>query len=70
MSKSYRKTPITGITMAQSEKWDKCHANRKLRRKVRAGALDLRLREVSSVWGFEKDGKVYRRDPTGKIMRK
>lgn len=43
MSRSYRQTPITGITMACSEKWHKRHANRKLRCKVKAGALDLRL---------------------------
>jgi hypothetical protein len=70
MSRSYRKTPITGITMARSEKTDKRLANRRLRRKVKTGALELRLREVSDIWGFEKDGKIYWRDLPEKEMRK
>jgi hypothetical protein len=32
MSRSKRKTPISGITSAPSEKRDKRHANKKLRR--------------------------------------
>jgi len=70
MTRSYRKTPMAGITIARSEKQDKRHANRRLRRKVRTGALELLLREVSSVWGFEKDGKRYWRNPSAKFMRK
>ena len=68
MSRSRRKTPICGITTAESEKQDKRIANRRLRRKVRAalavepeGVLPA-LREVSSVWTFDKDGKM-RFDP-------
>jgi hypothetical protein len=56
--------------MARSEKTDKRLANRRLRRKIKTGALELRLREVSDIWGFEKDGKIYWRDLPEKEMRK
>ncbi len=64
MSRSYRKTPITGITTAASEKRDKQLANRRLRRRVKqalrgepeAQVLPLK-REVSDVWTMDKDGK-------------
>jgi hypothetical protein len=64
MSGSYRKTPILGITTAASEKDDKVRANRRLRRAVRS--IDLEAaevlpdrREVSDVWSFAKDGKLW-----------
>ena len=57
MSHSRRKTPVFGFTAAVSEKQDKRWANRRLRRAVRQGRRDLRLREVSNVWAFAKDGK-------------
>jgi hypothetical protein len=71
MSRSRRKTPKAGITTADSEKQDKRLANRDLRRKVRQGKLDLRVRDVSNVWSFDKDGKQ-RFDPKKhpKEMRK
>jgi hypothetical protein len=64
MSRSYRKTPIRGITTAASEKQDKQFANRRLRRVVKqvlkdepeAQVLPLQ-REVSDVWAMDKDGK-------------
>jgi hypothetical protein len=64
MSRSCRKTPIVGITTAASEKRDKQLANRRLRRVVKrvlrdepeAQVLPLK-REVSDVWGMDKDGK-------------
>lgn len=63
MSRSRKRTPVCGITTADTEKQDKRLANRRLRRRVRAalpsepdGVLPA-LREVSSVWGFDKDGK-------------
>lgn len=64
MSRSRRHTPIFGITISQSEKQDKRRANRVLRRVVRQchghdeKPLPL-LREVSNVWGFDKDGKAW-----------
>lgn len=78
MSRSRRKTPITGITTASSEKEDKRIANRKLRRVtkeiLRRGSLedDLNLpdiREISDVWGMAKDGKRWH-DPDDPRNRK
>ena len=64
MSRSRRRNPVRGITTSDTEKQDKRAANRRLRRKVRAklraepdGVLPA-LREVSTVWGFAKDGKA------------
>ncbi|HST62298.1 MAG TPA: hypothetical protein VLK84_26580 [Longimicrobium sp.] len=77
MSRSRRKTPVAGITTSDSEKQDKRLANRRLRRRVREilpaepdGVLPA-LREVSSVWCFDKDGKM-RFDPEShpRLMRK
>ncbi|MEM8557172.1 MAG: hypothetical protein AAGG50_05045 [Bacteroidota bacterium] len=66
MSRSRKKTPISGITTAASEKHDTRLANRRWRRRVRQrlttghDGTDLPLlREVSNVWTMEKDGKVY-----------
>ena len=77
MSRSRRKTPICGITTAESEKQDKRIANRRLRRRVRSALrgdpdapLPL-LREVSNPWLMDKDGKMLV-DPARhpEIMRK
>lgn len=66
MSRSWKKTLISGITTATSEKHDKRLANRRLRRNVRQrlatghDGTDLPLlREVSNVWAMDKDGKLY-----------
>ena len=76
MSRSRRKTPIFGITTADSEQKDKRQANRKLRRAV-ANVLLIdpemhlpKLREVSDVWTFEKDGKVWWDSAQARHMRK
>lgn len=74
MGKSYRKTPIVG-NASDSEKMDKRKANRQLRKAVKDMLYKSRLlqeeilidvmerlpklREVSNVWDFEKDGKHY-----------
>ena len=78
MSRSRRKTPVCGITTAQSEKQDKRIANRRFRRAIRqqmqaepqVEVLPQR-REVSDVWAMDKDGKT-RFDPEQhpKEMRK
>ncbi len=75
MSKSVQKTKIHGVTTAKSEKKDKQLANRRLRRiakeKLKLGETELPiLREVSDVWDFDKDGKIYNSDMTKKDMRK
>lgn len=77
MSRPRRRTPLCGITTAESEKNAKRVANRTLRRRVRAALhghpdapLPL-LREVSDPWLMDKDGKMLI-DPARhpKIMRK
>ncbi|MDH7461390.1 hypothetical protein QEG73_08865 [Chitinophagaceae bacterium 26-R-25] len=75
MSRSKKKTPITGITGAESEKNDKRIANRKFRRitKMQVKKGDdkfVELKEISNVWSFDKDGKHYLKSPTKKDLRK
>lgn len=75
MSHSYRKTPIFGHTVSESEKKDKRRANRLLRRLSRAmigqGEEELpNIRDVSNVWSFDKDGKSYWSDAAPENMRK
>ncbi len=75
MGKSLRKTKIHAITTAKSEKQDKQQANRKLRRivknKLKSGDISLpKIREVSDVWSFDKDGKIYCKDMFKEDMRK
>ena len=78
MARSKRKTPVFGNTTAVSEKENKRIANRAERRinkALLAGSDDdsslKSKREVSNVWGFDKDGKQ-RFDPEKfpKEMRK
>jgi len=78
MSRSYRTTPASGVTTAESEKLEKSLANRKGRRMVRQilasspedAVFPLKL-EISDVWDMEKDGKSWF-DPKEcpKLMRK
>lgn len=70
MSNSYRKTPISGITIAESEKQDKNLANRKERRIIRQilayspeDGVFPQKREIINVWDMSKDGKRWF-DPT------
>lgn len=78
MARSRRKTPISGITTARSEKSDKKLWHSRMRARLRThimsgGDADLTplVREVSNVWSFAKDGKS-RFDPNKhpKLMRK
>lgn len=69
MSRSRRKTPITGISTAESEKAEKAANHRRERRRVRQvlgadPAADVlpHTRELSNPWVMSKDGKVYRAD--------
>lgn len=69
MSRSRKKHPFSGITMAASEKADKTMANRRCRKRnaqiLRATGDDTALRherELSDPWLMAKDGKV-RFDP-------
>jgi hypothetical protein len=75
MSRSYIKNKITGYTKKETEKRDKTIANKRYRRLVkvriakRSEVLPL-IREVSSVWTFDKDGKRYYAEMTKRQMRK
>jgi len=75
MSRSKKKTKIHGITTADSEKENKREANRKFRRivkqKIKAPTSELpKLRQISNVWSFDKDGKRYNPEMTDKELRK
>jgi hypothetical protein len=75
MSRSRKKSKIYWFTTATSEKEDKRRANRKLRRVVKKQnkldeALQPKLREVSNVWAFDKDGKRYDKSMTNRDLRK
>lgn len=66
MSRSYRKTPIFGFTVADSEKFDKQMANRKFRKKTKDMIkkrkyehLPIKLDQVHTKWDMVKDGKHY-----------
>jgi len=62
MSRSRRRTPITGATAARSDRVGKRNAHKALRQaERRAIARDLpspRMIDVSDDWDFTKDGKV------------
>lgn len=75
MSRSRKKNKMHGNTTAKSEKENKQDANRKLRRatkqKVNSGETILpKLREVSNIWSFNKDGKTYNSKMSEKELRK
>ena len=67
MTPSRRKTPVCGITKAESEKRDKLLHNRAFRRKERQATdpdeMPQKGCEVTNVWSMGKDGK-HRFDPT------
>lgn len=79
MARSRRRTPITKITTARSDKRAKRLANRKLRQATnRAILLDNwyddvvmpERKEVSNVYYFPSDGKMYSEDLDAKWRRK
>ena len=63
MSRSHRRTPICGMTTAQSDKACKRRANRQARRAV--SALDLTVQDPPGAklfgdpWKSDKDGKQW-----------
>lgn len=63
VSRSRRKTPITGVTLAVSEKVDKARANRAHRHALKVlvtPTLETPLpleRQVTDVWDMAKEGK-------------
>ncbi len=74
MSRSRKKTPITGITTADSDKPFKEAEHRRERRAVRtaikAGEPIPDQREFGNPWTSEKDGKKWRTDRESRVLRK
>lgn len=85
MSRSYKHTPITGYTTAESEKEDKKLWHGALRTAEREflskidvdttdddNLIDPVEKDVSNVWSFDKDGKHYMNinNDNIKLMRK
>ncbi len=80
MSRSYRRTPIAGVTTAASDRYSKTRAHRQARAKLRAGLAcvnpysdDVETphpKETGNPWKGDKDGKLWYggRDPA--ILRK
>jgi len=76
LSRSKRKTPITGISTAESEKKDKRKANRIFRRMAKqainqeAEIIPVKMEEASEVYKFNKDGKQWHGNKYPKLLRK
>lgn len=78
MSKSYRKTPIVGVTTAASDRYGKKASARKLRRAVKVSVargddVQPHQYELFDPYSMPKDGKTYiaRGNPDAKkLMRK
>ncbi len=68
MSRSYKKTPIIGITTSESEKGDKkiWHSRFRTTAKQKINTcndydnlIDVHFREVSNIWSMAKDGRKW-----------
>lgn len=74
MARSRRKTPITGITTADSDKSFKQAEHRRERRAVKAlldaGVEPPPAKSFGDPWRGEKDGKMWLDEPSPKLMRK
>lgn len=80
MSRSFKKTPITGYSLAESEKRDKkiwhgrARAIERDRLKYSVLSEEDHLstadKEAGSVWDMAKDGKQYLHNDRTKYMRK
>ena len=74
MSRSRRKTPIVGITTADSDKLFKQAEHRRERRTVKAlldaGAEPPPAKTFGDPWDGQKDGKQWLDEPPPKLMRK
>jgi hypothetical protein len=78
MTRSRKKTPISGITTVRSEKRDKRLGNRRVRRAVKqalATSVDVDIlphrRELTNPWTMAKDGKIwFNADRFPEVLRK
>jgi hypothetical protein len=77
VSRSRKKTPISGVTLAESEKQDKAASHRRYRRTLKeiiTPDLETPLpteRQLTNPWDMAKEGKSrYDPKPSPKRMRK
>jgi hypothetical protein len=76
MSRSHKYTPISGITLRESEAEFKRASNRRLRLHAKialakgAEILPTRPRDITNPWTGPKDGKYYYDDGSPEIWRK
>ena len=74
MSHSLRRTPITGITTAESDKPFKVREHRRQRRAVKVdvvlGREPVHPKAYGDPWRGEKDGKLYRGAGDAEALRK
>lgn len=75
MSRSVKKTPIFGITFADSEKQDKRRWNRTFRKVcknllIKGHEIPIKIAAITNVWDGNKDGKRYWKEANKKEMRK
>ena len=75
MSRSYKRIGIAPWTTSESEKSDKIIANRRFRRRVtqalkkgRYSRLPFKMREVSNIYSWDKDGKVLHNNTSSKSL--
>ncbi len=62
MSRSFKKSPVSGWTCKESEKFDKQKYNRRLRKKNRTelkkgSEIFSNKKEIIDIWNMSKDGK-------------
>lgn len=74
MSRSRKKTPITGVTTARSDKPFKVAEHRRERRAVKAQLDEEREppppKSFGDPWDGNKDGKMWLDEPSPKLVRK
>ncbi len=74
MARSRRKTPIVGITTADTDKPFKTAEHRRERRAVKAaikvGEEPPTAKAFGNPWAAQKDGKQWLDDPLPELMRK
>lgn len=83
MSRSFKKTPVCGITCARSEAWCKKNWHSRFRHSAKEklkycsdydGFIDVDFREVSNPWAMAKDGRQFidlvKRPYLAKFLRK
>lgn len=74
MTRSFKKSPVRGITTAVSEKPDKVAAHRRTRRSSRQAIVqDIEPKDPKATedrWDYAKDGKRWVQNADSKTLRK